>query len=146
MDGLDDGDGDCGGVTAAVSLPREKKRRLRVELVRALERSFEVENKLGPERKVRLAQELGHQPRQVVVWFQKRRARWKTKQLEQRCAPPRLRFAPTATMSLFCLRRVTDSIIEEQKAQLATEETLSFSSVKEESVVSEAPARKEVES
>lgn len=61
----------------------EKKRRLSVDQVKALERNFEVENKLEPERKVQLAQELGLKPRQVAVWFQNRRARWKTKQLER---------------------------------------------------------------
>ncbi|KAL3630511.1 hypothetical protein CASFOL_023495 [Castilleja foliolosa] len=61
----------------------EKKRRLGVDQVKALEKNFEVENKLEPERKVKLAQELGLQPRQVAVWFQNRRARWKTKQLER---------------------------------------------------------------
>ncbi|KAF6152123.1 hypothetical protein GIB67_031445 [Kingdonia uniflora] len=61
----------------------DKKRRLRVDQVKALDKAFEVENKLEPERKVKLAQELGLQPRQVAVWFQNRRARWKTKQLER---------------------------------------------------------------
>ncbi|KAL8485096.1 hypothetical protein ACS0TY_027408 [Phlomoides rotata] len=60
-----------------------KKRRLSVDQVKALEKNFEVENKLEPERKVKLAQELGLQPRKVAVWFQNRRARWKTKQLER---------------------------------------------------------------
>jgi homeobox-leucine zipper protein len=61
----------------------EKKRRLNVEQVRTLEKNFELGNKLEPERKMQLARALGLQPRQVAIWFQNRRARWKTKQLEK---------------------------------------------------------------
>ncbi|XP_072973629.1 homeobox-leucine zipper protein HOX21-like [Typha angustifolia] len=61
----------------------EKKRRLSKEQVRALEKNFEVEKKLDPERKLQLAAALGLQPRQVAIWFQNRRAKWKTKQLEK---------------------------------------------------------------
>ncbi|KAI6686473.1 hypothetical protein NL676_032386 [Syzygium grande] len=63
--------------------PPVKKRRLSVDQVHFLERHFEVENKLEPERKIQLAKELGLQPRQVAIWFQNRRARYKTKQLEK---------------------------------------------------------------
>ncbi|KAH0680192.1 hypothetical protein KY285_021220 [Solanum tuberosum] len=78
LDGLEDEDGieesGCG---------TGKKRRLRVDQVQALEKIFEVDNKLDPDRKVKIAQEIGLQPRQIAIWFQNRRARWKTKQLER---------------------------------------------------------------
>ncbi|KAK4782115.1 hypothetical protein SAY86_016217 [Trapa natans] len=61
----------------------EKKRRLTANQVQSLEKSFELENKLDPERKLQLSKDLGLQPRQVAIWFQNRRARWKTKQLEK---------------------------------------------------------------
>ncbi|CAN1198786.1 Homeobox-leucine zipper protein ATHB-13 [Linum perenne] len=65
------------------SLAGEKKRRLNMEQVKTLEKNFELGNKLEPERKMQLARALGLQPRQVAIWFQNRRARWKTKQLEK---------------------------------------------------------------
>ncbi|KAK7317510.1 hypothetical protein RJT34_01811 [Clitoria ternatea] len=60
-----------------------KKRRLTSSQIQFLESSFVVENKLEPVRKVQLAKELGMQPRQVAIWFQNRRARFKTKQIEK---------------------------------------------------------------
>lgn len=78
LDGLEDEDG-----TEESGFGTGKKRRLRVDQVQALEKIFEVDNKLDPDRKVKIAQELGLQPRQIAIWFQNRRARWKTKQLER---------------------------------------------------------------
>lgn len=60
----------------------EKKRRLNSEQVKMLEKNFELGNKLEPERKLHLARSLGLKPRQIAIWFQNRRVRWKNKQLE----------------------------------------------------------------
>uniref|UniRef100_A0A0D9XJ53 Homeobox-leucine zipper protein n=1 Tax=Leersia perrieri TaxID=77586 RepID=A0A0D9XJ53_9ORYZ len=102
---MDDGGGGGGGLG-------EKKRRLAAEQVRALERSFEADNKLDPERKARIARDLRLHPRQVAVWFQNRRARWKTKQIERDFASLRSRHD---ALRLECdsLRRDKDSLAAE---------------------------------
>ncbi|KAG2240545.1 hypothetical protein Bca52824_090687 [Brassica carinata] len=90
----------------------EKKRRLRVDQVKALEKNFELENKLEPERKTKLAQELGLQPRQVAVWFQNRRARWKTKQLEKDYGLLKSQY-DSLRHNFDSLRRDNDSLLQE---------------------------------
>ncbi|CAI9780195.1 unnamed protein product [Fraxinus pennsylvanica] len=62
---------------------QEKKKRLSSEQLESLENSFQEGIKLDPDRKMKLAKELGLQPRQIAVWFQNRRARWKSQQLER---------------------------------------------------------------
>ncbi|PKA56141.1 Homeobox-leucine zipper protein HOX20 [Apostasia shenzhenica] len=113
---LEDEDDDeicCNAAAAAAIIGGSgKKRRLGTEQVRALERSFEVENKLEPERKARLALELGLQPRQVAVWFQNRRARWKTKQLERDFAGMKSRY-DSLRLDFDSLRRENQSLISQ---------------------------------
>lgn len=103
---------DLAGINEAEPALGEKKRRLSAEQVKALEKNFEVENKLEPERKERLAQDLGLQPRQVAVWFQNRRARCKTKQIERDYAALSARHD---ALKLDCnaLRRVKEALLAE---------------------------------
>uniref|UniRef100_A0A804LQ48 Homeobox-leucine zipper protein n=1 Tax=Zea mays TaxID=4577 RepID=A0A804LQ48_MAIZE len=103
----------------------EKKRRLAADQVRALERSFEVDNKLDPERKARIARDLSLHPRQVAVWFQNRRARWKTKQIERDFAALRVRH-DALRVECDALRRDKDALAAEMEVKLesAAEELL----------------------
>ncbi|KAF2315181.1 hypothetical protein GH714_038352 [Hevea brasiliensis] len=61
----------------------KNKRRFSDEQIKSLESMFENESRLEPRKKLQLAKELGLQPRQVAIWFQNKRARWKSKQLER---------------------------------------------------------------
>lgn len=75
-------------LTAAAATKKKKgnknnKRRFSDEQIRSLETMFESEARLEPRKKLQLARELGLQPRQVAIWFQNKRARWKSKQLER---------------------------------------------------------------
>ncbi|KAG0467721.1 hypothetical protein HPP92_018711 [Vanilla planifolia] len=109
------------GVSGCAS---EKKRRLSAEQVKTLEKNFEAENKLDPERKARIAYDLGLQPRQVAVWFQNRRARWKTKQLERDYAALRSSF-DALVANCDSLRRDKEGLlaeIEEMKTKLGVTE------------------------
>ncbi|XP_073316597.1 uncharacterized protein [Primulina huaijiensis] len=67
---------------------QEKKRskndrRFSDEQIKSLESIFDQETKLESRKKLQLARDLGLQPRQVAIWFQNRRARWKARQIEQ---------------------------------------------------------------
>ncbi|OMO74913.1 hypothetical protein CCACVL1_16395 [Corchorus capsularis] len=61
---------------------KHNKKRLNQEQVRLLEKSFDANKKLEPELKQYLANQLGVPARQVAIWYQNKRARWKTQSLE----------------------------------------------------------------
>lgn len=52
------------------------------EQVKLLESVFSQVTKLEPRKKVQLAKDIGLHPRQVSIWFQNKRARWRSKQME----------------------------------------------------------------
>ena len=78
-------------INSGMSMNKNKKKmkksnnqkRFSEEQIKSLEIIFESETRLEPRKKVQVARELGLQPRQVAIWFQNKRARWKTKQLEK---------------------------------------------------------------
>lgn len=59
------------------------RRRFTDEQIKYLEFMFEAESRPESQIKEQLACELGLQPRQISIWFQNRRARMKTKQIER---------------------------------------------------------------
>jgi homeobox-leucine zipper protein len=62
------------------------KKRFSEEQIKSLESMFATQTKLEPRQKLQLARDLSLQPRQVAIWFQNKRARWKSKQLERQYA------------------------------------------------------------
>nr|GEW40282.1 homeobox-leucine zipper protein ATHB-52-like [Tanacetum cinerariifolium] len=65
--------------------PSQRKhtsKRLTEEQVRLLESSFDSSKKLEPEMKHQLSRQLGLPPRQIAIWYQNKRARWKNQSLE----------------------------------------------------------------
>ncbi|GJN30595.1 hypothetical protein PR202_gb18910 [Eleusine coracana subsp. coracana] len=100
-----------------------KKRRLSDDQARYLEMSFRRERKLETPRKVQLAAELGLDEKQVAVWFQNRRARHKSKLMEEEFA--KLRAAHDAVVLQNChleteLLKLKDRLAEaeEEKKKL----------------------------
>ncbi|CAL0314439.1 unnamed protein product [Lupinus luteus] len=100
-------------------LESQKKRKLSDEQINMLEQSFGNEHKLESERKEKLALELGLDPRQVAVWFQNRRARWKNKKLEEGYS--NLKKAHEATTLEKCLLETQVLKLKEQLSEAEKE-------------------------
>lgn len=62
---------------------QSKKKKFSNEQIKILENLFRTDSKPQLRIKQQLASELGLQPRQVAIWFQNRRARIRTKQIER---------------------------------------------------------------
>ncbi|GAB2227584.1 hypothetical protein Droror1_Dr00009409 [Drosera rotundifolia] len=86
----------------------KNKRRFSDEQVRSLETIFESETKLDPRKKVQVARNLGLQPRQVAIWFQNKRARWKSKEIENNYS--------TLKASYDCLKAKFDATKKEKES------------------------------
>ncbi|ONK58841.1 uncharacterized protein A4U43_C08F290 [Asparagus officinalis] len=95
----------------------DKKRRFSEEQVKSLELMFETQTKLEPRKKLQLAKELGLHPRQVAIWFQNKRARWKSKQLERQYAA--LRADYDALLSNFESLKHEKQLLAKQLQKLA---------------------------
>ncbi|KAK1414331.1 hypothetical protein QVD17_30075 [Tagetes erecta] len=61
---------------------KHRKQKLTEDQVRLLESNFDSTKKLEPERKHQLSRQLGIPPRQIAIWYQNKRARWKNQSLE----------------------------------------------------------------
>lgn len=71
--------------TTSSSVKKKMKNKIRFsdEQIRCLETMFDSETKIEPKKKIQVARELGLHPRQIAIWFQNKRARWKSKLLER---------------------------------------------------------------
>ncbi|XP_077252061.1 homeobox-leucine zipper protein ATHB-52-like [Tasmannia lanceolata] len=92
---------------------KRNKKRLTDDQVKLLETSFNYDRKLEPERKIQLAQDLGLQPRQVAIWYQNKRARWKTQSLEVDYATVRQRLD-----SVLAEKRLLEKEVERLRGEL----------------------------
>ncbi|GFS44498.1 homeobox 12 [Actinidia rufa] len=77
----------------------KNNRRFNDEQIKSLESIFEMESRPELQTKQLLADKLGLQPRQVAIWFQNRRARSKSKLIEQEYGILKSRYNTLASLS-----------------------------------------------
>lgn len=71
---------------SAIKRSRNNKRRFSDEQIKSLEMMFDTESRPELRLKMNMANKLGLQPRQVAIWFQNKRARSKSKHIENEYA------------------------------------------------------------
>ncbi|CAK7335827.1 unnamed protein product [Dovyalis caffra] len=100
-----------GGMHTLSSLQKNaNKRRFSDEQIKFLEFMFESESRPESRIKQQLANELGLEPRQVAIWFQNRRARLKTKQIEKEYSTLKASYDALAS-SFESLKRENQSLL-----------------------------------
>lgn len=99
------------------SSKNNKKKRLTQEQVRLLEASFNAKNRLDPERKLQLAHELDIPPRQIAIWYQNKRARWKNQSLEMDYSALHMRLEAALAQKRQLEKEVQRIRVELQKSQ-----------------------------
>ncbi|KAL0814383.1 hypothetical protein Bca101_070826 [Brassica carinata] len=121
-----------------------KKRKLTPIQLCLLEESFEEDKRLEPDRKLWLAEKLGLQPTQVAVWFQNRRARFKTRQLELDCDSLKASYAKLKTDRdiLFRQNQALENKVALLKEELKIQEKLETQSMEAEKLGEEGSSMK----
>ncbi|KAL1833083.1 hypothetical protein ACET3Z_002734 [Daucus carota] len=100
------------------TLSRKKsnsKRRFTDDQIRSLETIFECDTKLEPRKKLQVAKELGLHPRQVAIWFQNKRARYKSKQLEKEYSVLQAKYDNLATQFDILKKEKQSLVLQFQK-------------------------------
>ena len=137
MDGEDDvpewmmevggGAGGKGGKGGGGALDKNKKR-FSEEQIKSLESMFATQTKLEPRQKLQLARELGLQPRQVAIWFQNKRARWKSKQLEREYSALRDDYS-ALLCSYESLKKEKHALLKQVRTMMSSSSLISHASI-----------------
>ncbi|KAM7492552.1 hypothetical protein LguiA_035473 [Lonicera macranthoides] len=96
---------------------KNNKKRLNQDQVKHLELSFDSNKRLEPELKLRLSRELGIPPRQIAIWYQNKRARWKNQSLELDYSTLQIRLENTLAEKKQLEREVERLQVELRKVQ-----------------------------
>ncbi|KAK1416750.1 hypothetical protein QVD17_25866 [Tagetes erecta] len=96
---------------------KHSTKRLTEDQVRLLESNFDSSKKLEPERKLQLSRLLGIPPRQIAIWYQNKRARWKNQSLEHDYARLQVQLEATLVETRHLQKEVEQLRTELKKVQ-----------------------------